>query len=167
MYKPTPMPLEDAEKCLESCRSGNYPMVSDSYALLAIAEQRDRLLLQIRAIQEALSIQSCGCAATVREVLGQSEKRGAGSYVMHQIACPFLTGGLCNCQHIAVIEKQVDITAHPSVSLHPMTCGKCGRIIRTDLCTECTDRVCRCSCHLHASWGTACGCCAYPSTRTS
>lgn len=78
-------------------------------------------------------------------------------------ACP-----VPNCsQHPGEAEKRVDVTGLPTMNFHPMTCGKCGRIIRTDLCTECTDQMCRCSCHLHASGGAACGCCAYPGTRTA
>ena len=41
----------------------------------------------------------CGVHAFTKKYAQES-----GSYLMHQISCPFLQGGLCSCENIAVVE---------------------------------------------------------------
>lgn len=64
----------------------------------------------------------CGVHAFTKK---NAPRSGAGSYLMHQISCPYLTGGLCSCSQIAVIEKHMEMPQFQNETCPPDVCPLC------------------------------------------
>lgn len=146
-----------------------YLAVDDLVAAQELGVTSTRVMRAIRGLKEVLSIPEKPKGVCTNDCLDKDYSTGH-TLCMKELPCPDHDAKkpFDDMRPIKLPDPPGTI---PFVGgrVHPYTCGRCGDVIRTDVCAPCAvygaaeKRKCVCGCHVGGvGSATACGCCIYP-----